>query len=81
MTGENGQMLRIPEGLDHAFLALFRFVGFTSRFTHFYSAPGERTHAWNNLGLSIPWPIRNSEAIVPEKNSGGLRIADAEVFA
>ncbi len=81
ITGENGQMLRIPEGFGHAFLALSRVVGFTSRVTDFSSAPAARAIAWNQPGLFIPRPIGNSEAIVSEKNSRGLRIADAEVSA
>lgn len=81
ITGENGQMLRIPEGFEHALLALSGVAGFTSKVTDFDSAPEERTIAWNDLDLSIPRPIRNSEIFVPEKNSRSLRIADAEVFA
>lgn len=73
-------MLRILAGFGHAFLAPSGVVVFTSGVAHFDSAPSERTHAWNDFDLSIPWSARNSKAIAVVKESRGLRIADAEVF-
>ena len=43
LTGENGQMLWIPEGFGHAFLALTDDVGFAYKVTDYYCPAGERT--------------------------------------
>ncbi len=81
LTGDNGQMLWIPEGFGHAFVVLSDVAGFAYKVTDFYSREGERTIVWNDPDIAIAWPIDAKTAIVAEKDAQGARLAEAEVFA
>jgi dTDP-4-dehydrorhamnose 3,5-epimerase len=81
LTEENGQMLWIPEGFGHAFLALSDVVGFAYKVTDYYCPAGERTILWNDPDLAIPWPVSPECVIVSGKDLQGARLRQAEVFA
>jgi dTDP-4-dehydrorhamnose 3,5-epimerase len=81
LTGENGEMLWIPEGFGHAFLALTDVVGFAYKVTDYYCPAGERTIVWNDADLGIPWPVNSEKAIFSEKDRNGAHLREAEVFA
>jgi dTDP-4-dehydrorhamnose 3,5-epimerase len=81
LTGENGQMLWIPEGFGHAFLSLTDVVGFAYKVTDYYSPAGERTIVWNDPDLAIPWPIAPECAILSGKDRQAAALREAEVFA
>ena len=78
---EKGEMLWIPPGFGHAFLALTEIVGFAYKVTDYYSPDGERTIVWNDPELAIHWPIGANEVIVSEKDRQGALLRDAEIFA
>jgi len=80
LSGENGEMLWIPVGFGHGFLALSEVVGFSYKVTDYYSPAGERTIVWNDPYLAIPWPIAEEDAIVSDKDRGGVALRDAEIF-
>ncbi len=81
LTGENGQMLWIPEGFGHGFVVLSDVAGFAYKVTDFYSREGERTILWNDPDIAIPWPVDAQAAIVSDKDAKGALLATAEVFA
>ena len=81
LTCEYGQMLWIPPGFGHAFLALTENVGFAYKVTDYYSPAGERTIAWNDPEISIPWPVAAEELIISDKDRKGALLRDAELFA
>ena len=81
LSGENGQMLWIPAGFGHGFLVLSEEAGFAYKVTDFYSQAGERTIAWDDPDLAIPWPVSAADAIVSEKDRKGATLREAEVFA
>jgi dTDP-4-dehydrorhamnose 3,5-epimerase len=81
LTEENGQMLWIPEGLGHAFLALTYVVGFAYKVTDYYCPAGERTIKWDDTDIGIRWPVSSDEVIVSEKDNMGASLRSAEVFA
>ena len=80
LTAENGEMLWIPEGFGHAFLALAD-VGFAYKVTDYYSPADERTILWSDPDLAIPWPVRAGAVIVSDKDNKGVSFREAEVFA
>jgi dTDP-4-dehydrorhamnose 3,5-epimerase len=80
LSGENGEMLWIPAGFGHGFLALTDVVGFAYKVTDYYSQAGERTILWNDPGLAIPWPISAEDAIISDKDRSGAALRDAEIF-
>jgi dTDP-4-dehydrorhamnose 3,5-epimerase len=55
-------------------------VGFAYKVTDYYSPFGERTIAWNDPELAIPWPIDAKDAIISQKDRNGASLRDAEIF-
>jgi dTDP-4-dehydrorhamnose 3,5-epimerase len=80
LSGESGAMLWIPVGFGHGFLALTEEVGFAYKVTDYYSPSSERTIAWNDPELAIPWPVAAEDLIISEKDRKGASLRDAEVF-
>jgi len=80
LTEENAQMLWIPEGFGHAFLALTEGAAVAYKVTTYYHAPGDRTIRFNDPDLAIPWPVTSEEAILSDKDLRGIPVRDAEVF-
>ncbi|HEX8711052.1 MAG TPA: dTDP-4-dehydrorhamnose 3,5-epimerase [Terracidiphilus sp.] len=80
LSGENGQMLWIPVGFGHGFVVLSDVAGFAYKVTAYYSPAGERTIAWDDPDLALPWPIAAADAIVSDKDRKGSRLRDAELF-
>lgn len=80
LSGENGEMLWIPVGFGHSFLVLSEIAGFAYKVTDYYSPSGERTIAWNDPDLAIPWPVSATDVIVSAKDQKGSWFRDAEVF-
>jgi dTDP-4-dehydrorhamnose 3,5-epimerase len=80
LSGENAEMLWIPEGFGHAFLVLSEVAGFAYKVTDYYSPAAERTIVWNDPDLAIPWPVAAQDAIVSEKDRRGAMLWNAEVF-
>jgi dTDP-4-dehydrorhamnose 3,5-epimerase len=81
LSAGRGELLWIPPGFGHGFLALTDEVGFAYKVTDYYSPAAERTIVWNDAELAIPWPIETADAIVSEKDRAGARLRDAEVFS
>ena len=80
LDSDKGEMLWIPPGFGHGFLALTDSVGLAYKVTDYYSPAGERTIVWNDSDLSIPWPIDAASVILSDKDRHGLALRDAEVF-
>ena len=80
LTGENGEMLWIPEGFGHGFLVLSEVAGFAYKVTNYYAPPAERTVLWNDPDLAIPWPINTTDVIVSAKDAQGATLQSAELF-
>jgi dTDP-4-dehydrorhamnose 3,5-epimerase len=80
LDSEKGEMLWIPPGFGHAFLALTDDAGFAYKMTDYYSPAGERTIAWNDSDLAIPWPIDANAVILSDKDRQGAALRDAELF-
>jgi dTDP-4-dehydrorhamnose 3,5-epimerase len=80
LRDDTGDMLWIPPGFGHAFLALTDQVVFAYKVTDYYSPAGERTLLWNDPDIAIAWPINSDEAIVSDKDRAGATLLDAEVF-
>ena len=81
LTADSHQMLWIPEGFGHGFLALTETAAFAYKVTDYYSAGSERTIRWDDPDLGIPWPVDAADAIVSDKDKRGALLREAEVFA
>jgi dTDP-4-dehydrorhamnose 3,5-epimerase len=81
LDAESSQMLYIPVGFGHGFVALTDDVRLAYKVTDYYCPPGERTIVWNDAELAIPWRVAAENAILSDKDSKGAALHEAEVFA
>ena len=80
LNAEGADMLWIPPGFGHAFLALTDQVGFAYKVTDYYSPAGERTIFWNDPDIAIQWPIPVDSTVVSKKDLAGYARKDAELY-
>jgi dTDP-4-dehydrorhamnose 3,5-epimerase len=80
LDNESCEMIWIPAGFGHAFLVLTETAGFAYKVTDYYSHAGERTIAWDDPDIAIPWPISAADVILSDKDRQGVKFLDAEVF-
>lgn len=80
LSGDNAKMVWIPPGFGHGFLVLSEEAGFSYKVTDYYCSTGERTIAWNDPELAIPWPSKEENLIISDKDRQGVLLRDAEVF-
>ena len=75
LSDDNHQMLWVPEGFAHGFLAL-RPSDVLYKQTGEYAPDSERGIAWNDPDLAIEWPDRNP--ILSEKDARLPHLRDAD---
>ena len=81
LRDDTGNMLWIPPGFGHAFLALTDQAAFAYKVTDYYSPGGERTVLWNDPELAIAWPVAEADVIVSDKDRAGATLRVAEIFS
>ena len=67
LTAQNNQMLWIPAGFAHGFVALDDDTHFLYKTTDFYCRECEASLCWNDPSLAIAWPLIG-ELILNEKD-------------
>jgi len=73
--------LWVPAGFAHGFLSLADETRVQYKVTDFWAPAAERTLAWNDPALAIPWPLpAQVEPILSDKDRRGLPLAAAETF-
>ncbi len=82
LSAENHRMLWVPPGLAHGILITSEFADFLYKCTDFYHPEHERTLAWDDAGLNIPWPLPPGVApTLSAKDSRGASFTEIEKFA
>jgi dTDP-4-dehydrorhamnose 3,5-epimerase len=69
LSEENRQMLYIPPGFAHGFLALSDNAEFLYKCTKEYSPEADAGIRWNDPEISIKWPIDEKDIIISEKDA------------
>ena len=69
---------QITETGHSRFPVVSESADFTYKCTDFYAPDHERTILWNDVDLSIDWPV--SDPTISEKDAAGSTFADADVF-
>lgn len=67
LTAEENNMLWIPEGFAHGFVALQENTIFHYKTTNYYNKNAEDALLWNDVDLNIDWQISNP--IISEKDA------------
>lgn len=68
------EMLYIPEGMAHGFVALEDQTVFSYMCSNYYAPQAERTLLWNDPALGIDWGVRNP--LVSAKDRAGALFSD-----
>jgi dTDP-4-dehydrorhamnose 3,5-epimerase len=81
LSAENHRLLWVPPGLAHGILVTSPSADFLYKCTDFYSPADERTLAWDDPTLGIPWPLPKGTAPqLSVKDARGQSFADIEKF-
>ncbi len=72
-------MLWVPIGFAHGFCVVSDYAEVLYKTTDFYAPEHERSIAWNDPDLAIPWPLLGLPTL-SGKDSQGARLRDAELF-
>ncbi|MEX9851028.1 MULTISPECIES: dTDP-4-dehydrorhamnose 3,5-epimerase [Providencia] len=72
LSAENKRQLWIPEGFAHGFLVLSEIAEFNYKTTNYYHTQSEKCIRWDDINLSIKWPLY-SAPICSEKDNQGIQ--------
>ena len=78
LSAENRRQLWVPPGFAHGFCVLSERADFFYKCTDFYSPTSERSIAWNDPALAIPWPL--SAPLLSPKDAAAPCLKDAPVL-
>ena len=83
LSAENGEMLWVPPGFAHGFVALEDDTHLTYKCTAEYHKDSERAIRWDDPDLAIAWPALpdGAEYRLSEKDAAAPAFAEAEVFS
>ena len=86
LSEANRRALWIPPGFAHGFLVLSSEADFVYKVTEFYDPASDRTLAWNDPTVAVPWPLEEiggaSLVQLSEKDrTKGANFERAESFA
>ncbi len=77
LSAHDQRMLWIPPGFAHGFLALTESAEVHYKATEYYAPRYERTVAWNDPDLAIPWPLEG-KPILSAKDAHGTAFRETE---
>ena len=80
LSSEARQLLWIPPGFAHGFLALEDNTDFIYKCTDFYAPEFERSVLWSDSGIGIEWPLDGITPIVSPKDANGDLLAQAQGY-
>ena len=73
------EMLWIPQGFAHGFLAMSETAEVLYKATDVYHPAGERCVRWDDATLNIPWPLEGMTPSVSGKDALGSSFLEAEL--
>jgi dTDP-4-dehydrorhamnose 3,5-epimerase len=80
LSSTDHQMLWIPEGFAHGFLALTDSALVLYKASAPYAAASERTIQWNDPTVGIEWPEVDGGPILSPKDADASAFAEADLF-
>lgn len=69
LSAENKRQLWIPEGFAHGFLVLSNEAEFVYKTTNYYHQPSDRGIIWNDVDISIAWPLNDVSPMLSDKDA------------
>ena len=81
LSESNRKMVWVPPGFAHGFYVISETAEVCYKSTDYYYPEHERVISWNDMDLSIDWPLVNEEPpVLSAKDSRGLSLDKAETF-
>lgn len=81
LSDTNHQMLWVPPGFAHGYLAISEEIDFLYKCTDIYSPADERAIRWNDPAIGIEWPLAAGvPPILSGKDAEAPTFAEAEHF-
>jgi len=81
LSDVNHQMLWVPPGFAHGYLALSDEVDFLYKCTDFYAPQHERAVRWDDPRIGVHWPLAPGEQpLLSGKDAVAPLLADAESY-
>jgi dTDP-4-dehydrorhamnose 3,5-epimerase len=74
LSAENKKQFYVPPGFAHGFVVTSETALFSYKCTDLYNPSGERTIAWDDAELNIPWPVKSPQ--LSDKDREGSRLSD-----
>lgn len=78
LSAENKRVAWVPRGFAHGFAVTSEYAEVVYKATDYWAPEHERSIAWDDPDLAIPWPVKQPQ--LSAKDSNGVRFRDAEVF-
>jgi len=78
LTEDQNQLVWVPEGFAHGFLALSEVADVVYMQTDYWSPEHDRAVRWDDPTLAIPWPESNPK--LSAKDAAAPRLSEVELF-
>lgn len=76
ISAEDWNQILVPIGFAHGFCTLERDTEVVYKASNFYSPADDRGILWNDVDLSIEWPVADTEAVLSDKDRNQPRLSD-----
>lgn len=80
LSGENKRQLWIPPGFAHGYLVMSEVAETVYKTTDYWYPQHERVLMWNDPEIGVSWPPISSEIRLSEKDQGGKKLCQVEVY-
>ena len=79
LSEENHRQMWVPPGFAHGFLVLSDTADFLYKTTDYYAPEYERCISWDDSTISIKWPLKQNEILMPSlsaKDASGTNLTE-----
>ncbi len=79
LSAEKWNQLFVPKGFAHGFLTLEANTELSYKVSDFYNAESDRSIKFDDLALSVDWPLNGQQPILSNKDQQAVSLQDADL--